>query len=78
MDYRPDEKHLCAHLIRDPLVAFNVLDRDTLMTSLRSGRPLVLEWKWLKKEEGKKHADDARCATYPWPRKNRNVLLKTK
>lgn len=47
-------------------MAFNVLDRDTLMTSLRSGRPLVLEWKWFKKKkEEKKHADDARCATYP-------------
>lgn len=46
MDYRPDEKHLCAHLIRDPSVPFNVLDRDTLMTSLRSGLLPVLEWKW--------------------------------
>lgn len=44
MDYHPDEKHLCARLVRDPSVAFNVLDRDTLMTSLRSGRSLVLEW----------------------------------
>lgn len=43
MDYRPDEKHLCAHIIRDPLVTFNVLDCDTLMTSLRSWRPLVLK-----------------------------------
>lgn len=46
MDYDPDEKYLCARTNRDPLVTFNILDCDTLMTCLRSGKPLVLKWKW--------------------------------
>lgn len=41
MDNVPDEKHHCALLVIDGFMAFDALDHDGLMTSLRSGESLI-------------------------------------
>lgn len=41
MDNILDEKHHCAVLVIDRLMAFDALDHDSLMTSLRSGESLI-------------------------------------